>query len=284
MSVTLPTRAGLGLKPEHYRAAHAAAADGLWFEVHPENYMTPGGPRLAWLERIRDMAAISLHGVGLSLGGAEPVDPGHLGRLKALTERFAPASVSEHIAWSARDGAYFADLLPSPATRTALDRLCANIDRVQTALGREILVENPAHYLPLAGDLEEPEFLVEACRRTGCGLLLDINNVYVSAHNLGRDARAYLSAIPGALAGEVHLAGHAPDKGLGGALLIDSHGAPVAEPVWALYDYALTLWGPKPTLIERDENLPAFETLRAERDRADARLAALMHEGEGAHV
>lgn len=275
---SLPLSAGVGLKPEHYRPALEAAADDLWVEVHPENYMTPGGPRLAWLTAIREKRALSLHGVGLSLGGAEPPDEDHLAALRALADRFEPACLSEHVAWSARDGTYFADLLPTPATRAALDQLCANIERTQDALGWSILIENPALYMALPGELEEPDFLAEACRRTGCGLLLDINNVFVSAHNLGRDAQAYLNAIPGDQVGEIHLAGHAPDQGLGGALLIDSHGAPVSEAVWSLYESAVARFGPKPTLIERDENLPPFAELMAERDRADAVLSMAARE------
>ncbi len=278
-----PLRAGVGLKPDHYRAALEAGGgdppsstddlEGFWLEVHPENYMTPGGPRLPWLDAIAARWPVSLHGVGASLGGAEPVDAGHLECLKALVDRVRPALVSEHVAWSGWGGTYFADLLPLPATREALDRLVANIDQMQTALGRPILIENPALYLSLHGDLEEPELLVEACRRTGCGLLLDVNNVFVSATNLGRDPVAYLDAIPADLVGEIHLAGHAPDARLGDALLIDSHGAPVAEAVWRLYEHALARLGPKPTLIERDANLPPFPELMAERGRAQDLLS-----------
>ena len=282
MSSPTPLRAGIGLKPDYYRAVHEAGAggdissvhdrDGFWVEVHPENYMTGGGPRLAWLDAIAARWPVSLHGVGASLGGAEPVDPDHLKRLKALVDRFEPALVSEHVAWSGRRGVYFADLLPLPATREALDDLVANIDQMQHALGRSILIENPALYLSLHGDLEEPEFLIEACRRAGCGLLLDVNNVFVCARNLGRDPIAYLNAIPPDLVGEIHIAGHTPDARLGQALLIDSHGAPVDEQVWALYALAIARLGPRPTLIERDANLPPFAELMAERGRAQSLL------------
>ncbi len=273
----LPARAGVSLKAEHYRDARAATAEGVWFEVHPENYMTAGGPRLAALEAVRADHAVSFHGVGMSLGGVDPLDATHLARWRALADRFAPAAVSEHVAWSRRDGAYFADLLPAPATRAALDALCANIDRMQTALGRAILIENPALYVALPGELDEPEFLAEACRRTGCGLLVDVNNIYVTAWNIGRDPHAYLGALPGERVGEIHLAGHAVREDPGEdlpPLLIDAHAAPVAEAVWALYREAVGVYGPKPTLIERDAALPPFGELLAERAHAERLMRA----------
>ncbi|GLK53935.1 MULTISPECIES: DUF692 domain-containing protein [Alphaproteobacteria] len=260
--------AGLGLKPEHYRPALDARADGLWFEVHPENYMSEGGPRLAWLEAIRRDHPLSFHGVGLSLGGPEPLDEDHLARWKTLVGRFEPALVSEHLAWSVHSGQYFNDLLPVPMTRDALDRFCDHVDRMQEALGRRILVENPSRYLPIPEEIPEPEFLAETARRTGCGLLIDINNIHVSAHNLGFEARDYLAAIPGEAVGEFHLAGHEVDSELGDELLIDTHGAPVAGPVWTLFATAVEAIGPRPTLIERDNRIPAFEELLAERERA----------------
>lgn len=267
-------RAGVGLKPEHFREAFEADAAGFWTEAHPENYMVDGGPRLSWLERVRSQAPLSLHGVGASLGSTGRLDKDHLQRLKALVDRFEPMLVSEHVAWSAHDARYFADLLPLPTTHEALHALCDNIDEMQSFLGRRILVENPALYVEFRGELAEPDFLSEVCARTGCGLLLDINNVFVSAHNLERDAAAYLNALPSDIVGEYHLAGHAPDEGLGGALLIDTHGAPVSAEVWALYEIALARFGPAPTLIERDENIPSFDALMAERARADALLVA----------
>ncbi len=273
MTAPPPPHAGIGLKPEHYRAVRECGDAGLWLEVHPENYMTDGGPRLAWLELIRADKDVSLHGVGMSLGGDEPLDVDHLKRWADLVGRFDPVRISEHVAWSRRGGVYYADLFPLPTTREALDRLCANIDQMQTALGRRILIENPSLYVPLARELDEPEFLVEACRRTGCGLLLDVNNVYVSAHNMRRDAGAYLDAIPADLVGEIHLAGHAADAG-GRDLLIDSHGAPVADAVWALYAHALARVGPQPTLIERDADIPSFDVLMEERGRAETALTA----------
>lgn len=269
---TIPT-AGLGLKPQHYADALAAPADGLWFEIHPENYMCDGGPRLAWLEAIRAERPLSLHGVGLSLAADEDPDADHLAALARLVERFEPFAVSEHLAWSRRRGVYHPDLLPFPRTREALARIAANVGRMQDALGRRVLIENPSLYLALAGhEMGEGEFLAELARRTGCGLLVDVNNVHVSANNLGFSPEAYLDALPAEAIGEIHLAGHAEDERLGPALLIDTHGAPIAEPVWALYERLIRRVGPRPTLIERDENIPDFEILLAERDRAHAVL------------
>lgn len=274
-SLTLGPTAGLGLKPQHYRAFLESDARGLWAEAHPENYMAPGGPRLRWLDAIRRERPLSLHGVALSLGGAERPDPEHLNALKALVDRFQPALVSEHLAWSAHDGTYFADLLPTPYTNEALTRFCDHVDETQTALGRAILIENPSLYLPLKAEMSEAEFLAETVRRTGCGLLLDINNVFVSARNLGRDAYAFIDALPAAAVGEYHLAGHAPDARHGEALLIDTHGAPVDEDVWDLFAYALEMVGPRPALIERDNDIPDFETLMDERNRAEDMLASV---------
>ncbi|CAN5271123.1 DUF692 domain-containing protein [soil metagenome] len=264
----MPPTAGLGLKSQHYAEALGATADGLWFEAHPENYMAAGGPRLRWLEAIRAQHPLSLHGVGLSLAADADPDPAHLAALKALVDRFEPFVVSEHLAWSSHRGAHQPDLLPFPRTRAALDRIAANIGRTQDALGRAILVENPSLYLPLTGhDLDETDFLLELTRRTGCGLLVDVNNVFVSASNLGYAAEAYLDALPAEVIGEIHLAGHGPDAG-GSSLLIDTHGAPVAKAVWALYRRLVARVGPRPTLIERDDDIPAFAVLMAERDRA----------------
>jgi uncharacterized protein (UPF0276 family) len=270
--IPMPPTAGLGLKPQHYAEALAATAPGLWFEVHPENYMAAGGPRLRWLTAIRDRRPLSLHGVGLSLAADAAPDEDHLAALKTLTDRFEPFVVSEHLAWSTHRGVHHPDLLPFPRTHAALERIAANIGRAQDALGRAILVENPSLYLPLTGhDFDETDFLTELTRRTGCGLLLDVNNVFVSASNLGYAAEAYLDALPAEAIGEIHLAGHGLDEG-GSALLIDTHGAPVAEPVWALYRRLVARIGPRPTLIERDDDIPAFDVLMAERDQAHAIL------------
>lgn len=272
--------AGLGLKPQHYEDALACDAEGVWFEVHPENYMSAGGPRLAALEAVRARAPVSLHGVGLSLAADADPDPAHLSALRRLVDRFEPFVVSEHLAWSTHRGAHQPDLLPFPRTRASLDRVAANIGRMQDALGRAVLIENPSLYLPLQGHaFDEVEFLTALVARTGCGLLVDVNNVFVSASNLGYAAEAYLDALPAEAIGEIHLAGHAPDgggpDGEGSGLLIDTHGAPVAEAVWTLHHRLISRVGPRPTLIERDDDIPAFAVLMAERDRAARALAAL---------
>lgn len=262
--------AGLGLKAEHYAEAWACDADGLWFEVHPENYMV-GGPRRIWLERMAERHPLSLHGVSLSLAADAQPDANHLRRLRALVDRVDPALVSEHLAWSAWRGHYHPDLLPFPRTNEALTRIADNIQRTQDALGRSIAVENPSHYLHLEGhDWEEIEFLTELTCRTGCSLLLDVNNVHVSAHNLGFSAAAYLERVPAEAIVEIHLAGHSHDEA--STLLIDSHDAAIAEPVWALYGQLIQRIGPRPTLIERDEHIPAFSELLAEREIAQATL------------
>lgn len=265
--------AGLGLKPQHYTEAVHCTDPGLWWEVHPENYLAEGGPRLAWLEAIRAQHPVALHGVSLSLAGDAPPDEAHLARLAALARRIEPALVSEHLAWSTWRGHYLPDLLPFPRTHAALARIAANIARTQDVLQRRIAIENPTHYLHLDGhDWAETDFLAELVRRTGCALLLDVNNVHISAHNLGTRVEDYLDAFPLHAVAEIHLAGHHADPQLGDALLIDSHDAPVADAVWALYRRVITATGPIPTLIERDDQLPAFEVLLAERTRAHATL------------
>lgn len=270
MNASTQPGAGLGLKAEHYAQALSCDARGLWFEVHPENYMV-GGPRLAWLERIAERHPLSLHGVSLSLAADAAPDEAHLLRLRGLVERVQPVLISEHLAWSAWRGQYLPDLLPFPRSHGALARITENIQRTQQALGRRIAIENPSHYLHLDGhDWDEIDFLTELALRTGCGLLLDINNVHVSAHNLGFDARRYLDRFPAAAILEIHLAGHSHDES--SALLIDSHDAPIDESVWALYQHLIQRIGPRPTLIERDDHIPAFGDLLAERDIAQAIL------------
>lgn len=277
--MTTVLTAGLSLKPQHYDAALAIPADGLWFEVHPENYMVAGGPRLAWLEAIRTKHAISLHGVALSLAAEAEPDAKHLARLAELALRIGPALISEHLAWSTWRGAYHPDLLPFPRTSEALARIAGNVSRAQDVLQRRIAIENPSHYLKFDGHAwDEIDFLKELARRTGCGLLLDVNNVYVGARNLGYSPEAYLDAFPGERVMEIHLAGHTPDPSLGEALLVDSHDAPVAPEVWRLYERLIRRIGARPTLIERDDKLPDFATLMAERQRADAVLRAPLAE------
>lgn len=269
--------AGLSFKPVHFGQAMACPAAGLWFEVHAENYMVDGGPRIAMLEALAERYPVSLHGVGLSLAGAEEPDRVHLARLKLLSDRFQPFLLSEHLAWSRNGQTCFPDLLPFPRTNEALRLIARNIDIVQSALGRQILVENPSLYVRLDGhEYAETEFLRELVDRTGCGLLIDVNNVFVSASNLGFSPILYLDALPSVAIGEIHLAGHSADPALGEALLIDSHDAPVAEQVWELYARLLARCGvsPPPTLIERDDNFPQFDELLAERTRAAAMMCS----------
>ncbi len=267
----LPPRAGLGLKAQHYRDILDTKPTVGFFEVHAENYMGDGGPPHRYLERIRRDYPISLHGVALSLGSSGPLDKAHLFRLKALIDRYEPGLFSEHLAWSTHEGVYLDDLLPVPYTEETLARVCGHIDETQETLGRRMLLENPSTYLTFEeSTLSETDFLSEIARRTGCGLLLDVNNVFVSARNHDTDPRAYLDAFPVANVGELHLAGH--DERLddaGAPLLIDAHGSPIADPVWALFEHAVRLAGPLPTLIERDANVPPLPDLLAEASRAD---------------
>jgi uncharacterized protein len=259
--------AGLSFKPEYFDAAVSCAVDGLWYEIHPENYMIDGGPRLAMLDAICEQHPVSVHGVGLSLASATEPDREHLQRLADVVKRTQASLVSEHLAWSVMAGNYLPDLLPFPRSKRALQCIARNIDIAQNALQRRILVENPSLYMQLEHDYSEVEFLSELVRRTGCGLLVDVNNAYISAHNIGGDAAAYLANLPAAAIGEIHLAGHARD-GADTNLLIDTHGAPVDEVVWSLYATLLERIGARPTLIERDDNLPAFDELLQERNRA----------------
>jgi uncharacterized protein (UPF0276 family) len=260
---------------EHLDEALASETLGLWFEVHAENYMIDGGPRLTALMVLRDRFAVSVHGVGLSLASVEPPSSDHLARLKTLVDRVDPIAVSDHLAWQKWNGAHHADFLPFPRTYEALAITAGNVSRVQDALGRPIMVENPSLYVDVGGhEMAEGEFLTALARRTGCGLLLDINNVFVSAHNLGFSPEDALAAIPSEFIGEVHLAGHSADGGPESALLIDTHGAPVADAVWSLYTATIARIGPRPTLLERDEDVPEFDVLMTERDRIDRILTA----------
>ena len=275
-SSPVPSRAGVGFKGEHAEAVCGDRPDIGWFEVHPENYMVAGGPRLAALEAVREVYPLSLHGVGLSLGGAERLDRDHLGAFRALADRFQPGLVSEHIAWSSHGGVWFADLLPPSLNRAGLDRLCDNVDEMQEALGREILIENPAGYLALPEcEMDELAFIVEAARRTGCGLLVDVNNIHVGAVNIGLDAEAYVDAIPGEPIGEIHLAGFTVDDAGGERVLIDSHGAAVDDAVWRLYARLIERVGARPTLVEWDKDIPAWDVLYAEATKAETLLSCL---------
>jgi uncharacterized protein (UPF0276 family) len=265
--------AGLGLKPQHFDDALNCAAPGLWFEVHPENYLVAGGPRLAWLEAIRARHPLSMHGVSMSLASAQAPDPQRLQALANLVDRFEPVLVSEHLAWSSWRGYYYPDLLPVPRNLATLHQVAANIERMQDALGRRIAIENPSHYVTMQHEFSETDFLIDLTRRTGCGLLVDVNNVHVSAHNVGQDAAEWIDAIPADSVMEVHLAGHRADDG--GALLVDSHDAAIAPAVWHLYQRLIARTGAAPTLIERDGEIPSFAELMAERDRAHGILAAV---------
>tara|TARA_R110000803_G_scaffold116716_1_gene185294 strand:+ start:233 stop:1087 length:855 start_codon:yes stop_codon:yes gene_type:complete len=272
----LPACAGVGFKAEHADEILGGKASVGWFEIHPENYMVAGGPRLAMLADVCAQYPVSMHGVGLSLGGGDPLDARHLADLKRLVDRFNPAMVSEHIAWSSHEGLYMADLLPTPMTKTSLDHLVAAIDTVQSHIARRILIENPTSYLPLPqNSISELDFIIEAARRSGCGLLIDVNNIYISAHNLGFDAEAFVDGIPADLVGEIHLAGHERDANDQDSILIDTHSRPVADPVWALFDRLIARIGPKPTLIEWDNDVPSWPVLQHEAALADTRLNAV---------
>lgn len=266
---SLPALPGVGFKPDHFAAIRENAAGIGFFEVHAENYMGAGGLPHAQLAAIRADHALSVHGVGLSIGGARGLDPDHLARVKQLCDRYAPESFSEHLAWSSHGADYLNDLLPLPYTDETLRLVCEHVDQVQTVLGRRMLLENPATYVRFAqSTIPETEFLAEVARRTGCGLLLDVNNVFVSCINHGSDPRAWLAAVPLHLVGEVHLGGHDSEELPSGQLLIDSHGKAVADPVWALFAEVIARAGPLPTLVEWDNDLPDWPVLAAEAARA----------------
>jgi uncharacterized protein (UPF0276 family) len=270
----IPARAGVGLKGEHYDAILSGAPDLGFFEIHAENYMGAGGPPHRYLTAIRERYPLSLHGVGLSIGADAPLDRAHLMRLKTVAARYEPGLFSEHLAWSTHDGAYLNDLLPVPYDPSTLTRVCDHIDEVQEAMGRRMLLENPSTYVEFrSSTMSELDFLRAVVRRTGCGLLLDVNNVFVSARNHNRDPNGYVDEFPVEEVGEIHLAGCAAQTDASGApLLIDAHGSPVVDEVWALYQRALTRAGPKPTLIEWDNDVPAFDVLLAEAKRAETLL------------
>jgi uncharacterized protein len=263
---TLPALPGVGYKPQHFAAILSDPGAVGWLEVHAENYMGDGGRPLAQLRHLSARFPISIHGVGLSIGGEGRLDADHLARLKTLCDQIRPASFSEHLAWSTHDGAYLNDLLPLPYTPATLARVCDHIDEVQSVLGRRMLLENPSLYVDFAETtMSEIAFLTEIARRTGCGMLLDVNNVYVSATNQNYDPLGYVQAFPLHLVGEIHLGGHDEDTDDHGArLLIDSHGCPVVDPVWALYQATVALGGAKPTLIEWDNDVPDWPVLAAE--------------------
>lgn len=272
-SAPIPASAGIGLRFAHHRAVLEQRPQIGWMEVHPENYMDGGRP-LADLLAIRCHYPVSLHGVGLSLGSPVGLDRRHLDRLAALVDRLEPGLVSEHVAWSIVDGCYLGDLLPLPMTEEALDVVCRNVDAMQLHLRRRVLVENPSSYVSFAhAMIPECEFMAEIARRTGCGLLCDVNNIFVSAQNHGFDAMRYLAALPAACVGELHVAGHSlRDLSDGRSIRIDDHSCPVQDPVWRLLDTALARFGTVPTLVEWDTAIPPLPTLLLEAGKAQHRL------------
>jgi uncharacterized protein (UPF0276 family) len=267
----IPARAGVGLKPEHYGDILEGRPDIGWFEVHPENYMGEGGPPHHVLEQVRAHYPLSLHGVGLSIGAAHPLNRQHLARLKALADRYEPGLFSEHLAWSTHEDTFLSDLLPLPYTHETLTHVARHVDEVQSFLARPILIENPSTYVRFGDEeMDEIAFLSELARRTGCGLVLDVNNVYVSAVNHGFDAAAYVDAFPMDHVGEIHLAGHAEAVDDDGApFLIDAHDRAVRREVWTLYESAIARAGARPTLIEWDNDIPSWPVLLAESRRAE---------------
>lgn len=270
----LPAAPGIGYKPQHFTAIMQDAGRVAWLEIHAENYMGDGGRPLAQLRHLAEKFPISVHGVGLSIGGEAPLDPDHLARLKHLVGWLNPASFSEHLAWSTHDSHFYNDLLPLPYTEASLQRICDHIDQLQDTIARPMLLENPSSYLAFAESTwSEPDFLAEIARRTGCGLLLDVNNVFVSATNLGFSPQGYIDAFALTHVGEIHLGGHDTDADEHGRpLLIDSHGREIADPVWALLDYTLARSGPRPVLVEWDNDVPDWPVLEAEAARAAAAL------------
>jgi uncharacterized protein (UPF0276 family) len=273
----LPPRGGIGLKPSHYAEVLEAAERGAglhWAEVHPQNYMMDGGPAHRWLTAIREAMPIGFHSIGLSLGDPSGCDRDELNRLAALVDRYEPSSVSDHLSWSSIDGERFPDLLPMPMTRSSLDHFAGEVGRVQDRLKRSMLVENPSRMLAFAADeFDEPSFIAELCARSGCGLLLDINNVIVSGINIGVDSITYLNAIDPKLVGEIHVAGHSIELNRDGTqIAIDDHGSAVSETCWDLLARFIRRAGPRPVLVERDNDIPCFAELAAEVARADDML------------
>lgn len=269
-SDTIPAAAGIGLRAAHYREVLQTHPPVAWWEVHSENYFGDGGPPHYYLERVRATYPLSLHGVGLSLGSADPLNDAHLRALKRLIDRYQPALVSEHLSWSSIGGRYLNDLLPIPYTEEALAHIARRIDQTQDYLGRQLLIENPSTYLRYVDStLSEVEFLGALVERCGCALLLDVNNIYVSAANHDFDARRYVDAVPAHAVREIHLAGHTVKHYEDGDILIDTHDGVVCDAVWRLYEYAVHRLGPRPTLIEWDANLPPLSVLLDEARTAD---------------
>lgn len=273
----LPVAAGLGLRSPHHSEVMASKPEVAWWEVHSENFFVSGGPLFRFLNELRSHYPLSFHGVGASLGGCDALFKQHLERLASLTDRFQPHQVSEHLCWSAVGMEHFNDLLPLPYTFEALEHLSSRIDQLQSRLKRTILIENPSSYLLWKkADFTEYDFLVHLARQTGCGILLDVNNIYVSAINHGTDPLTYIQAIPSDLVGEIHLAGHETR----GEFLLDSHNQQISSEVWSLYAQALEVLGPKPTLIEWDSQIPPLSALMAEKNHAQCYLNEILQDAK----
>ena len=274
---SVPNRAGVGYKAQHLDGILQDPDAVGWLEIHAENYMGDGGRPIAQLRHLREQFPISCHGVGLSIGSEGPLDKEHLARLKKLVDWLDPGLFSEHLAWSTHDTHFLNDLLPVPYTQATVDRVVEHIDLVQETVGRQMLLENPSTYVAFEeSDRSEIAFLSEVAKRSGCGLLLDVNNVFVSATNQNYSPEGYIDAFPTELVGEIHLGGHEEDADDHGAtLLIDSHSREVVDPVWALYEYTLAKSGARPTLIEWDNDIPEWDILASEARRADRILSSV---------
>ncbi len=275
---------GVGLKSEHLLEVIESQPELAFFEIHAENYMTLGGNHMRFLDAVAEFYPLSVHGVGMSLGSAEGIDNDHLSKFKRVVERYQPWLVSEHLAWSVHDGHYLNDLLPLPLNETTLGIVADNIERMQDAIGRRILIENPSTYVSFqATDIPEPEYLTKLADKTNCGILLDVNNVYVSARNNNFDARDYLASIPAALVGEIHLAGHVVKDVDGAEIRIDDHGSAVIDDVWSLYEQTIERIGARPTLIEWDSNVPELPVLVGEAQQAKEKMKRALVAAEALH-
>jgi len=275
---------GVGLKAEHMLNVIKTKPDLAFFEVHAENYMTAGGNHMRFLDEVCDSYSLSVHGVGMSLGSAEGIDAQHLKKFEQVVERYKPELVSEHLAWSVHDGHYLNDLLPLPLNESTLAVVADNVSRMQDAVGRKVLIENPSTYVAFkATDIDEPEYLARLAEQTGCGILLDVNNVYVSGRNNGFDAEDYLARIPGEMVGEIHLAGHVVKQVDGAEIRIDDHGSSVIDDVWSLYRHTIERIGARPTLIEWDSNVPELPVLVCEAHKAREQMAFASGVSEAIH-
>ena len=269
----IPAIAGVGLKSQHFNEILETLPSPMWFEVHTENYMSDGGPHHKYLDKIREDYAVSFHGVSLSIGSQETLNLDILERTRQLIKQYQPALVSEHLSWSVFEEVYFNDLLPLPYTDETLTRVIDHVNQSQDILNQQILIENPSTYLQFVeSEIPEHEFLVEVSNRTGCGLLIDVNNLYVNGQNHKIDIKEWLDHIPPTHVHEIHLAGHHVNDVNGQKILIDDHGSKVSNDVWDIYEYALSNFGPTPSLIEWDTRIPAFNTLKDEADRANLYL------------